>query len=195
MADEQGNVLRPLAQCGRANRKHVQAIEQVLTKLVIGDRGGQVPIGGSHQAKIHLDGSVAAQPFKLLILQHAQQLRLQFQRDFPHFIEKQSSAVGQFHASDLLSDGAREGAFFVAEKFTFQQSRRDGGAVQLDESAIFAGAQIVNRAGNQFFTGTSFTQDQDRGLTGSYNRDLVERLLQNRTLSDDLREWALESSF
>ena len=67
------------------------------------------------QAHIHFDGARAAQPFELVLLQDAQQLGLQLQRNVADFVEKQRAFMGQLEAADLLRDGAGERALLVAE--------------------------------------------------------------------------------
>src|ERR1039458_7068436 len=57
----------------------------------------------------------AAQPLELALLQNAQQLGLQLQRDVADFVQKKRALVGQLEAPDLLADGARECALLMAE--------------------------------------------------------------------------------
>jgi hypothetical protein len=40
---------------------------------------------------------------------------------FTDFVEQQGAAIGFLEFSDAPGDGTREGAFFVTEKFRFQQ--------------------------------------------------------------------------
>ena len=44
----------------------------------------------------------AAEPLELLLLQHAEQLGLQLQRDVADLVEEQRPLVGQLEAADLL---------------------------------------------------------------------------------------------
>ena len=50
---------------------------------------------------IHLNGSRAAESLKLAFLNHSQQLRLKFQRQFADLVEKDGGFVGEFEASNL----------------------------------------------------------------------------------------------
>ena len=93
-------------------------------------------IGGGDDAHIHFLGRIAAQALELLLLQNAQQLGLELQRDVADFVEEQRALVRQFEAPNLARDGAGERASFVAEEFALQQSHGDGGAVDLDEGAL-----------------------------------------------------------
>ena len=68
-----------------------------------------------------LRGPRAAERFELAFLQHAQQFRLQFERQFADFVEEDRAAVRQGEAAFASRRGARERAAFVAEEFAFDQ--------------------------------------------------------------------------
>ena len=91
----------------------------------------------SRQSGAHPRGSrVCSQALELLLLQHAQELRLQFQRYVANFVEEKSALVGKFETTDLLRDRSCECALLVSEQFALQQAERDRGAIQLDEDVI-----------------------------------------------------------
>jgi hypothetical protein len=60
--------------------------------------------------------------------------------------------VSQLEAADLLRNSAREGALFMTEEFTFQKAGGNRRAVHLDEAALPARTQFVNRPGDEFFS-------------------------------------------
>ena len=72
-------------------------------------------MGGGNQPDMRVDSAGAAQALKLLLLQHAQQLGLQFQRNVPHLVQEQRSFVGEFEAAQPLGHRASESAALVAE--------------------------------------------------------------------------------
>src|SRR5438270_13677938 len=98
------------------DRKNSQAIIKVAAELPLGNALDQIAVCGRNQADIHSDCLVAAQSLELLVLQHAQQFRLQFERDVAHFIQKQRPPVGQFQPADLLVDRASECPLLVPEQ-------------------------------------------------------------------------------
>src|SRR5262249_42973866 len=98
---------------------------------------------------------------ELLLLQDAQHFRLKLQRDVAHFVEKESAPVREFKASGLLCDCSGERSFFVTEQLALQKPERNRSAIQLDESALAALAQLMDRAGNQFLGGSGLAQDQN----------------------------------
>ena len=94
-----------------------------------------------------------------MVLQDAQQLGLQLQRNVANFIQEQRAPMRKFHAPEFLADRAGESAFFMSEQFAFQQSGRDRGAIQLYKRAASAGTHAMNRARNQLLTCPGFPQD------------------------------------
>ena len=69
--------------------------------------------------------------------------------------------VGQLETSDALGDSAGKRAPFMSEQFAFEQPGGDRGAIQLDESVRRAGAEIVEGAGDQLFSRSGLTVDQN----------------------------------
>ena len=136
VADQPRDVVRPLPQRRQHEREDVQPVVEVLAEAAVGDHPRQVAVRGRHQPHVHLDRLRAAEALELLLLQHAEQLGLQLQRDVADLVEEQRPLVGQLEAADLLADGAGEGALLVAEQLALQQPRGDGRAVELDEGAV-----------------------------------------------------------
>jgi len=71
-----------------------------------------------------------ADALELAVFQDAQQLRLQFERQFADLVEKQRAVLGVLEIARLGLGGAGEGALGVAEQGRLDQGRRDGGAVE-----------------------------------------------------------------
>ena len=76
-------------------------------------------MGRRDNAHIHLPCLLLADTFILAFLQHAQELALQIDGDFPDFVEKERPAVGGFEPPGPIFDGTAEGAFHMTEKFAF----------------------------------------------------------------------------
>jgi hypothetical protein len=94
---------------------HLQAIIQVAAERARFDRRLQVAIGRRDQAHIDRDGRVAAEPFDLALLQHAQQFHLNQGRDVADFVQEQRAAVRRFELADAVGICARVRAFDRAE--------------------------------------------------------------------------------
>lgn len=84
------------AQGRQVQRDDVQAVVEVFTETSGRDFAFQIPVGGGHDAHIHLFAARAAHTFYFLFLQDAQDLHLQAQIHFTYFIKKDGAAVSQF---------------------------------------------------------------------------------------------------
>jgi hypothetical protein len=123
-----------------------------------------------------------------MILQDAEQLGLHFQWNFPNLIEEERASIGQFEAPDFLADGTGKCAFFVAEQFAFQQTRGNSRAVQGHKKLLVAAAGAVNGASDQSLSRTGLAQNQHTRVAAGDDRNLIQHLLQRRTLADNLLE-------
>jgi hypothetical protein len=105
----------------RENGEDLEAVKEVAAKLLFRDHFGQVAIGGGDEAHVDGDGPRSAQALDLALLQSAQQLGLQVERQLAHLVEKERALVGQLQTADLARNGAGERALLVAEELAFEQ--------------------------------------------------------------------------
>jgi hypothetical protein len=94
----------------------------------------------------------ASQTLELLLLQYAQQFRLQCRWNVTYLVQKERALVGLLETANPLRYGSGESTFLVAKELTFQEIQWDGSAIQPYERVSAAGAQVVNRASDQFLT-------------------------------------------
>ena len=113
--------------------------------------------------------AVAAESLEFLLLQDAEQFRLQFQRYVADLVKKERALVCEFEASCFLRDRSGECSFFMTEQFTLQKSERDRGAIQFDKCPFPAAAQIVDCTRDEFFAGSRLAQDQHARIRGRYD--------------------------
>ena len=97
------------------DRKHVEAVIQIRAKAALLDAVQEVAVGRGEDAHVDFDGLAAADAFKLTLLQHAQEFRLQVGRDLAHFVEQERAAIGEFKAAFALLRRTGEGAAFVSK--------------------------------------------------------------------------------
>ena len=83
---EQRDVLAALAQCGHEQLDHRDAVIQIFAETTRFDLGEQVAMGAREQAHIDLFDFCRAEWLHFALLQHAQQLRLQRQRQLADLI-------------------------------------------------------------------------------------------------------------
>ncbi len=78
--------------------------------------GRQVAVGRRDQPHVDAQRSCSTEALELVLLQHAQDLRLRARAHVADFVEEERAAVGLLEASDTLLVGAGERAFFVTEQ-------------------------------------------------------------------------------
>src|SRR5262245_18145838 len=100
----------------------------------------------------------------------------------------------QLKAPDLLGNRASKGALFVAEQLAFQEPRRDGRAVELDESPVPPRTQIVKGAGDQLLAGARLPADEHGGARRCHSLDLLQHPAQSGALPNNLIEIVIPSN-
>ena len=73
----------------------------------------------------------------------------------------------------------------MSEQFTFHQCKRNSSAVDGNERAVSTQAIGMDGTGDQFFTCTAFSVDQDGGIRFSYPADLYHGLPESGIFSDN----------
>ena len=84
----------------------------------------QVAVGRGDDAHVDGDVGLAADRAEPALLQDAQQLHLQVQRQLADLVEEERAAVGAAEAARAVGDGAGEGAAHVAEELALDQVSR-----------------------------------------------------------------------
>ena len=67
----------------------------------------------------------------------------------------------QLEPSDLLRNRPRERALFMAEELTLQKAGGNRRAVYLDEAALPTRTEFVNRPGDEFFSRSGLSQNEN----------------------------------
>ena len=92
---------------GSADLDRVQAEQQILAEAARRDFGGQIGVGRRDDPHVDAARARRADALELAGLEHAQQLRLQVQRDVGDLVEEQRAAVGQLEAADAIGSWRR----------------------------------------------------------------------------------------
>ena len=148
--DQEGNVRAPFAQGRHLERKHVQAVEQIGAEDFGRDGLLQIPVGRGNDADIGANGSAAADPFELSLLQHPQEGHLGLCRQFADLVEKDCAPVSQFEPALPPLRRAGEGPLFMAEQLGCDERRRHRGAVHTDEGTRGSRRPLMDRARDEF---------------------------------------------
>ena len=155
------DVVLAIAQRRHLHRDDVQAVEQVLAEPAFLHHLRQVAVGRRDDADVDAQRPGAAEALELVLLQHAQDLRLRARAHVADFVEEQRAAVGLLEAADALLVGARERALLVTEQFGLEQVLLQRRAVDLDERAVGAVRVVVDRAGDQLLAGARLAADRE----------------------------------
>ena len=152
------------------------------------DLGGKVAIGGGDHACVDANGMDAAHALELVLLQHAQKLYLDVERQLTDFIEKDRSAIGELEASLLLLHGAGERPALMSKELALDQGGRQGAAIHFDHDRAFASTRSMNRTRDQLLARSSFAKEQHGRISFSDELDSPEDLLHRRRAPEDLAE-------
>ena len=93
----------------------------------------QVAVGRGDDAHVDLQRRRAADALEALLLERAQDLGLQRQRQVADLVEEQRAAMRQLELARLARDRAGERALLVAEELGLEQRLGNRGAVDGDE--------------------------------------------------------------
>ena len=103
-----------------------------------------------------MHGLVAAQPLKLALLQHTQQLHLDRPRHVADLVQKHGAGIGLLELSGLGRIRSGERAFLVSEQLALHQVFGNRGAVDLDERTILARGMLVDGARDHILAHAAF---------------------------------------
>jgi hypothetical protein len=164
---EQRNVFGTLAERRHVDRNDRKAEVQILAEVALLDFGLEVLVRRRDHAHIHVDRLRRAQAFDLAFLKHAQRLGLRLQTHVRHFVEEDRAAVCLLEFPNLPLRGAGKRALLVAEQLRLDELLGNRRAIDLHEALAAAGAQAVNRPGDELLANTAFPLQQDSRMRGS----------------------------
>ena len=138
MVDEQRNVLAPLAQRRHLDAQHVEPVEEVLAEAAGADLGLEFARGRGDHAHVDAARLRFAERAHFLLLEDAQQLDLERQRQLADLVEEERAAVGLDEEAAPRAVGAGEGALGVPEELALEQRLGNRAAVHRDEGLAAA---------------------------------------------------------
>src|ERR1700722_5649533 len=94
--------------------------------------------------------------------------------------------MGEFQPSDLLADGAGERPLFMPKEFAFEQTGRNGSAIEFEKGAGLTPALVVNSAGHYLLSRTRVAQEQHSRIAGGDRFHQFQNLLQRLAASNDV---------
>ncbi len=193
--DQLVDVLQPLAQRRHADLDDVDAVEQVLAELALGDQRRQVLVGGRQDAHVDREFPGLADRPHALFLDDAQQLDLHVQRQVGDLVQEQRAALGGLDQALLVGDRAGEAALLVAEQLAFHQLGRDRAAVHRHERPVAARAGVVDQVRDQLLAGARLAVDVHRRLAARDALDHLAQLLHGARAAEELDLRQLQRAF
>src|SRR5713101_6389557 len=121
MVNEDRNVLSPFPKRNDVNAHHVEPIVQVLPEGLIADGLLEIDVRRGNDPHVNADSPVSADPLDLALLEHAQELGLEFRLEGGNLVQKESATVGQLKLSQPPLMRTREGTPLVTEKLRFDE--------------------------------------------------------------------------
>src|SRR5581483_6334907 len=177
---QQRNVFLALAQRRGIESDHVQPVIQIFAKSSIAHIFRKISIGSGDHSDIERMRMRPTDTFKLALLKNAEQLSLEGRRQLAHFIQKDGSAFRQLEAALFQGNGPRERTLFMPEQFTLEKCFAERRAIHSDERSIPAGTLLMKSPRDQFFTGSTFSGYQHRGVPWGHTLDQLEKAPDDR---------------
>ena len=131
-------------------------------------------MGRGDDPRIDANRSRAPQPLDLSLLENAEQLDLDLERQVADFVEKDRRVIGHFEAADLPRHRPGIGASFAAEQLAFYQRRRNRRAVHADHRTAVPATQFMDLGREHLLAAARLPEEQHRRIGG---RDLLYLLL------------------
>src|SRR3954471_17504593 len=129
------------------------------------------------------------EPVHRPLLQHAQELRLDFERHVADLVEEQRPATSKLelacHAAHARS---RERPAFVTEQLALHELARNGGDVDRDERRRLAAGSVVDRLGEQLLSRAALAADEDGKIGCGGAASGVEDFPEGGVVSDQALE-------
>jgi hypothetical protein len=183
---EEGDVFLAFPERRHDDRVDVEPVIQIAAELPFFNGFDEVLVGRGDDAHVDLLRGVGADGLNGLLLDAAQDLRLERQRHVPDFVEEQRAAVGLCEAPLAVAGGARERASGVAEQLAFEELFGDGGAVDGHEGGFGPRAAVVDGLGHDFLAGAGFAGDEHVGAARRDFPDVAQQGEVGRALPDEL---------
>ena len=183
---EQGNILGAGAERRQVDADDIEAVVEILAKLLLRDRLLEVPVRRGDDADVRPDGGVAADAGELPLLQDAQELALDGERHLADLVEEEGATVALLETADALGRGPGEGTLLVSEEFALEKVLGDRGAVDRKQAFLAPLAVGVDGACDELLAATALAGHQHGGVAHGDTADHLEDRLHRLGLADDV---------
>src|SRR5712692_2788003 len=184
-ARERDYVLGPLPQGRDLDGEDRQPVVQVLAEAPLRDRLAQVAMGGGDDAHVDAHRRSPAEPLHLALLEDAEKLRLQFERQLADLVEEQRPALGLLEAADAARGRAGEGALLRPEQLALEELGGYRGAIHGDEAALAPGPEMEG-ARDALLAGAGLAKGQHHRVAAAGACDQPAQLGHGGALADQV---------
>ena len=133
-----------------------QTVVEIGAEPVFSDFVEQIAVGGRDDSNVKRNRFDRADSFYGPIVEHAEQLDLRVGGQFADLIQKKRTAVGRFENAFAVGMGIGECTADMPEKLAFDESFRQGAAVDRDERSFTTAAIAVDCPGGKLFACAGF---------------------------------------
>ena len=175
LAEQQRDVLRPLAQRRHRDRHRAEAVVQVFAETPRSDGLLEVHIRGGNDADIGFLHLGRPDADKLARLQHAQQARLGRVRQLGDFVEEDRPPVGLLEIALAGFERPGEGAFLMPEEFRIDGTFGNRRAVDGYIFIVFARRIGVDDLRKELLAHAALARDKDGQVGGGHTHGDLQR--------------------
>ena len=182
---QQREVLGPLAQGWDHHWEDRQAEVEVGPELAVGHRLLDVAVGCRDDPDVRPHAAGTPEALEDAVLQDAQELRLEVERQLADLVEEERRAVRELEPPHLPAEGAGVRALLAPEQLGFDQRGRQRRAVHLHQGPVGPGAPRVNLLGDELLANAGLSHEQHRRVGRCNPLDERQQPLQRRPLSHE----------
>jgi hypothetical protein len=183
VAGQLGDVGLPAAQRRDVDFDAAQPVVEIGTEYPAGDERLERLVRRRDDARVDAAVAVAADPLDREILQRPQELGLRRQRQVGDLVEEERSPFGMLELAPA-SAHPRGRALFDPEELCLEQRLDHRRAVDGDEGAVPAAAQLVELPRHELLAGARLAFDEDREVGLRDTLDTIAQHLHHRGGSD-----------
>src|SRR5208283_4162889 len=132
IAAQRGNIAPPFPQGWQVNLKHTESVKKIFSEC-LADYAGKINAGSGDHANIDRTRRRTTYFSYQLIIDYAQQLRLQVRVHLTNLVEEQGAAVRHLEYAFPGRSRPGECALFITEQLCFDQALWKRSAVYADE--------------------------------------------------------------
>src|SRR3954463_1494099 len=194
-AEKRHDVLGTLPQRRDPEREDGEPVIQIFAEATFLGCLAQIAVCRGKDAHVDGDRQRATEAGDFPLLEDAEELRLQIERQFANLVEEERSFLRLLEAARAARGRAGVGALLGSEQLALEELRRNRGAVHRHEAALATRRQ-VERARHALLARARLALDEDEGIGRSDTGDDLAQFRDRGALADQvswLRQFLAEA--